>query len=110
MNKLNLLYYISEFVLFYLVKLVQSNIYMAYVILSPKMKTNPGFMEVPLRLRTSAGLLLFSSLISMTPGTLSVDISDDKKTMLVHVLLKDDDKKIHCEIDNIQKRVQRLIG
>ena len=96
--------------MFYLAKLIQSNLYMAYVILSPKMKTNPGLMEVPLKLRTSAGLLLFSNLISMTPGTLSVDISDDRKTMLVHVLLKDDDKKILSEIDTIQKRVLRLIG
>mgnify|MGYP000954799690 CR=1 FL=1 len=110
MNRLKLLYYIPEFILFYLVKLVQSNLYMAYVILSPKMKTNPGFMEVPLRLRTSAGLLLFSNLISMTPGTLSVDISDDRKMMLVHVLLKGDEKKIFAEIEKIQKRIQRLIN
>jgi multisubunit Na+/H+ antiporter MnhE subunit len=110
MNRLKLLYYIPEFVLFYLAKLIQSNLYMAYVILSPKMKTNPGLIEVPRKLRTSAGLLLFSNLISMTPGTLRVDISDDRKTMLVHVLLKGDEKKIFAEIEKIQKRIQRLIN
>ncbi len=110
MKRMKLIYYIPEFILFYLFKLVQSNFYIAYIILSPKMKTNPGFVEFPLTISSSAGLLLFSNLMSMTPGTLSVDISNDRKIMLVHVLFKEDDQTMISEINNIQKRIQRLIS
>lgn len=101
-------YYIPEFFVFYMVKLLQSNFHMAYIILSPKMKTQAEFIEFPLEIKSSAGLLLFSNLISMTPGTLSVDISDDKKILLVHALLISDDQKTMEEIESIQKRILRL--
>lgn len=108
MKRIKLLYYIPAFIVFYLAILVQANFYMAYIILSPKMKINPGFLEVPLNLHTSAGLLLFSNLMSMTPGTLSFDISSDMKILHLHILFKGDEKKIISEIDMIQKRIKRI--
>jgi len=108
MRKLSLIYYVPEFIVFYLVKLVQANFYMAYIILSPKMKTQPGFVEFPLKIKSSAGLLLFSNLISMTPGSLSAEISDDKKTLLIHALLINDHQKAMDEIERIQKRILRI--
>ena len=77
------LYYLVSFVIYYLFKIVQSNIYIAYDILTPRMHTNPGFVWVPLKLDSDFGILLFSNLLSMTPGTLSVDLSGDKKKLLV---------------------------
>jgi len=108
MKIIKLLYYIPEFILFYLSKLVQANFYMAFIILSPKMKTQPGFIEFPLKIKSSAGLLLFSNLMSMTPGSLSVDISNDRKILLLHVLMKNDEQIILKDIENIQKRILRL--
>lgn len=108
MKSLKLLYYIPEFFLFYLAELVKANFYIAYVILSPKMKTQPGFIEFPLKIKSSAGMLLFSNLISMTPGSLSVEISADKKTLLIHALLINDHQKTMEEIESIQKRILRL--
>lgn len=108
MRKLSLIYYVPEFIVFYLVKLVQANFYMAYIILSPKMKTQPGFIEFPLKIKSSAGLLLFSNLMSMTPGTLSADITSDRKTLLIHALMIDDHQKTMEEIESTQKRILRL--
>ena len=108
MKIIKLLYYIPEFILFYLSKLVQANFHMAYIILSPKMKTQPGFIEFPIKIRSSAGLLLFSNLMSMTPGSLSVDISNDRRILLLHVLMKNDEQIILKDIENIQKRILRL--
>ncbi len=108
MKTLQLIYLIPEFTLFYLSKLVQSNFYMAYIILSPKMKTQPGFIEFPLKIKSSAGLLLFSNLMSMTPGTLSADIASDRKTLLIHALMLDDYQKNMEEIESIQKRILRI--
>jgi multicomponent Na+:H+ antiporter subunit E len=72
------------------------------------MKTQPGFIEFPLKIKSSAGLLLFSNLMSMTPGTLSADITTDRKTLLIHALMIDDHQKTMEEIESIQKRILRL--
>jgi multisubunit Na+/H+ antiporter MnhE subunit len=46
----------------------------------------------------------------MTPGTLSVEISNDRKILLIHALLITDDQTIFEDIENIQKRILRLIN
>ena len=93
---------------YYKVKLVQANIYIAFDILTPRMRTNPGFMEVYLKIRSDNGLLLFSNLLSMTPGTLSVDIDSKKQMLLVHVLYNSDKEKTLEEIDNLQNRIKKI--
>ena len=101
-------YLTVQFILFYLLKLVQSNIMIAYDILTPKMHTNPGFVWVGLKTNSDFGILLFSNLLSMTPGTLSVDISDDKQRLLVHYLYNDENNSILQEIDKIQNKIIKL--
>ena len=108
MNVLKITYYAIEFLLFYLIKLVQSNIVIAYDILSPKMHVNPSIIKVPLIINSNVGLLLFSNLLSMTPGTLSLDISDDKKFMWVHVLYKKSEDEMLVEIQEIQGKISRI--
>jgi len=102
------MYYIFSFIGFYLLKLIQSNVYIAYDILSPKMSTNPGLIEVPLTLKSDFGLLLFSNLLSMTPGTLVMDIYENRKIALVHVLYLTSSAEILNEINEIQDKIGRF--
>jgi len=108
MNVLKTSYYVIEFLVFYLMKLVESNIVIAYDILTPKMHTNPCLIKVPLTIISNIGLLLFSNLLSMTPGTLSIDISDDKKFMWVHVLYNKSEEEMLAEIQEIQGKISRI--
>jgi len=110
MKILKSIYYIPEFVLFYLTKLLQSNFQMAFVILSPTMKIEAGFIEYPLNVKSSGGLLLLCNLISMTPGTLSADVDDKQEVLLVHVLSNSSNETILQEINNIERRIIRLIN
>jgi multicomponent Na+:H+ antiporter subunit E len=103
-------YYILEFVVFYLVKLVQANIYIAWDILTPKMHTKPAFMEVPVTLKSNLGLLLFSNLLSMTPGTLSMDITEDRKKLIIHVLYYSTDDIMLKDLMDIQDKIKRITG
>ena len=102
------IYYIFSFIGFYLLKLIQSNVHIAYDILSPKMSTNPGLIEVPLTLKSDFGLLLFSNLLSMTPGTLVMDIYENRKIALVHVLYLTSSAEILNEIKEIQDKIGRF--
>jgi multicomponent Na+:H+ antiporter subunit E len=108
MKKLKYPFFLAEFIVFYLFKLVEANILMAFVILSPKIKTNSGLLEIPVFLKTRHGILIFSNLLSMTPGTLSIDISPDRKLLTLHVLFKNDVQKILHDIEKIQIRIERL--
>ncbi|SMO40112.1 Na+/H+ ion antiporter subunit [Saccharicrinis carchari] len=102
------LYYTISFILFYLIKLVEANLYIAYDILTPKLKVNPCFIKVPLTLKSDFGMLLFSNLLSMTPGSLSIDITHDKKNMWVHVLYQTSESDMLREFKSIQDKIKRI--
>ena len=104
------IYYIFEFTVYYLYNLAKANLYIAWDILTPKMRMKPAFMEIPVRLETDFGLLLFSNLLSMTPGTISMDISEDKKTVQVHVLYYKTDEIMLSEFYNMQEKIKRITG
>lgn len=103
------IYYIIEFIVFYLFKLTQANIYIAYDILTPTMHTSPELIKIQMRLKSDAGMLLFSNLVTMTPGTLSIDITEDRKYIIIHVLYGRDKESVIKEIDKVQNRVKRLL-
>lgn len=109
MRFLEKIYYIVEFILFYLFKLVQSNIYIAYDILTPKLQSSPDIIKVPLQFQSEFGLLIFTNLLSMTPGTLTIDICEGKKEILVHVLYSKNKEAVMHEISEIQEKINRII-
>jgi multisubunit Na+/H+ antiporter MnhE subunit len=103
------IYYAVTFILYYLIKLVQANFYIAYDLITPKLKVNPVIVKVPITIKSDFGMLLFSNLLSMTPGSLSLDISPDKKYLLVHVLYNRDREKTLKEIEKIQDRIRKIV-
>jgi multisubunit Na+/H+ antiporter MnhE subunit len=101
-------YYFFLFLGFYLWKLLTANLYIAYDILTPVMRTNPGFIQVKVGLASDFGLLLLSNLVSMTPGTLSVELDREERVMHVHVLYMDRVAEIENEIDRYMKRIGQM--
>ncbi len=71
---------------FFLYDLLKSSFKVAYDVLTPTFMAKPRFLAVPLDAQTDAEILLTANLISLTPGSLSLDISEDRKTLLVHVM------------------------
>lgn len=78
--------------------IVRSNVEVARRILGSPAKLTPGFVWVPLDLRTSHGILTLAGIITMTPGTLTVDLSDDRRFLLVHALHVDDKAALVAQI------------
>jgi multicomponent Na+:H+ antiporter subunit E len=67
---------------YFLVALVQSNVDMARRVLSPSLPLRPAVVEVATSLQSALGKLVLANSITLTPGTLSVDVKDDR--LLVH--------------------------
>ncbi len=108
MKSLLRIYYFISFLYHFLIKLVQSNLYIAWDILTPKMHTQPIIVEVPLSIQSNLGLLLFSNLISMTPGSLSLDISPDKRYIIVHILYFRDEGLLQTDFQKMQNRIKNF--
>jgi multicomponent K+:H+ antiporter subunit E len=66
--------------------IVVANLTVAWLILGPKSRLRPGFVEIPLTLRGPYAITLLASIISLTPGTVSSNLSGDRRTLLVHAL------------------------
>ncbi|MBE8720018.1 Na+/H+ antiporter subunit E [Sphingobacterium pedocola] len=77
---------ILSFVLYFLYQMVRANLQVAYDVMTPKYFMKPGVVRYPLNARTEFEINLLSTMISLTPGTLILDISEDKQTMYIHVM------------------------
>jgi len=58
----------------------------ARLVLSPRMDLRPGIFSYPLKVDRDFEITLLANLITLTPGTLSVDVSDDRTTLYVHAI------------------------
>ena len=102
------IYKALEFFLFYLAKVFQANIELAFHILSPRLKMKPGIMKIPVNLTHPQAILLLVNMITMTPGSLTMDLSEDKRFIYVHFLFLLDEEKKFREIKNLEKRIANL--
>lgn len=75
-------------------ELLLSNFAVVKVVLKPKLDIRPGVVAYPLRLETEMAITWLANLITLTPGTLSMYISEDRKTLYIHTLNIDDPSKI----------------
>lgn len=78
--------------------IVLSNVAVARRILGPEEAIHPGFVWVPLDIRDPHGIVALASIITMTPGTLSADLSDDRRHLLVHAFNLDDEAALIADI------------
>ncbi len=72
-----------------------ANITVAMQVLGPERKLRPGFVWVPLELTSIHGITALASIITLTPGTLSTELTADRRHLLVHCFnLKDADEQV----------------
>lgn len=70
----------------------------AELVLRPKLKISPDIVIVPVGLTRDAELTLLANLITLTPGTLTVDISEDRRALYVHALEAADPEAVRKDI------------
>ena len=66
-----------RYVVFFLGELVKANVQLAMVVLSPSLPINPAVVKVRTRLQSPMGRLLLANSITLTPGTLTVEMEDE---------------------------------
>ncbi|MCG3212054.1 MAG: Na(+)/H(+) antiporter subunit E [Anaerolineae bacterium] len=91
---------IALFVPYFLWELVKANVRMAYHVLMPLNKLRPGVIGIPLDITTDAQITMLANMITLTPGTLSLDVSTDRRVLYVHNFVVDDPEAFRQEIKN----------
>ncbi|MEM9430814.1 MAG: Na+/H+ antiporter subunit E [Pseudomonadota bacterium] len=85
-------------IVMFLYELFVSSFSVALDVLTPQHRSRPAIIDMPLDVKTDAGLLLVTNLISLTPGTLSLDVSEDRKTLRVHAMFADDPEGLRRQL------------
>ncbi|MCG8563145.1 MAG: Na+/H+ antiporter subunit E [Hyphomicrobiales bacterium] len=75
-------------------ELVISSLRVVWDVITPSHLSRPGIIAMPLDAKGEGEILLVASLISLTPGSLSLDVSADRKTLYVHAMFVDDPEAV----------------
>ena len=90
-------------------ELVMANIQVLFLIVQPKMPIKPAIFALPTVLEKDWEITLLSNLITLTPGTLVIDISPDSKTLYIHALhYGDADEAIDSIKNTFEKAIQEV--
>jgi multicomponent Na+:H+ antiporter subunit E len=85
---------------------VLSSLRVAQAVLSPRMPIRPGIFAYPLEVKSDLEITLLANLITLTPGTLSLDVSSDRKVLYVHGMFVDNPQAvIQSTHDSLEKAV-----
>ena len=92
MHGLRRLWSIAVLTGLFVYELLLSAVRVAVVVLTPNLRNRlrPAIVAVPLTVKSDAEITLLANLITLTPGTLSIDVSDDRSVLYVHVLMLED--------------------
>ncbi len=108
------LFWGSIFLLYLLWEIMLSNISLAWLVIQPKPKLDPGIIGVPLRLSSGLEITMLASAITLTPGTISVDLGTDDEgnnILFVHNLTVEDPEayrqSVHQGFERMILRITR---
>ena len=96
---------------FFLWELVRANLRLALDVATPSFQMKPGIVAIPLDATRDAEILLLAMMINLTPGSVALDVSDDRTVMYVHVMYMDSPDAARAEIkDGFERRILELLG
>lgn len=100
------LYWMVRLFLVFIIELVKANVDVVRIVMAPKIDIHPGFYAYPCDLEEEWEVALLSTLITLTPGTVVVAISEDYSIIYIHGLDMDD---ADAEIANIKTSFENVI-
>lgn len=97
----------TSYIFIVLWDIVVANVQVAWIVLTvPNARLQPAWIVVPLDLRQPEAITVLAGTITLTPGTVSADLSDAGHSLLVHVLHTDDPDAVR---DDIKTRYERRL-
>jgi multicomponent Na+:H+ antiporter subunit E len=99
-----------RFALFFTKELLVSTWRVAKDVAKPLPLMRPGVIGIPLNAETDLEITMLANVISLTPGTLSLDVSPDRKTLYIHAMYVINPDDLRREIkDGLERRLLELL-
>lgn len=96
--------HVIGFALFYLREMILANLRVAYDVMTPLRRIRPGVIAIPLEARTDAEIALLANLITLTPGSVSLDVSSDRRFLYLHAMYIEDLEKYRADVKRVMER------
>jgi len=91
---------------YFVYELIVSNFKVLWEVVTPRHISRPGIIGIDLAARTDLEIMLVANMISLTPGTLSLDLSPDRRVLYVHFMFLDDPAAARRDIkEGLERRV-----
>lgn len=96
-------------VAWYVVAFVRSNLQVVAAAMRPRPGVVPTVVVVPTLLR-GWRLALLANMVTLTPGTLTIDVTPDESQLVVHTLWAQRPDAVRVEVETLQERLQKVLG
>lgn len=94
---------------YFLRELVVANLRLAYDVVTPTHHMKPAILAIPLDVRSDFAITLLANLITLTPGTLTLHVADDRTAIYIHSVYTPDADRLRHEIkDGLERRILEL--
>jgi len=101
---------VVSFALFFLKELLLANLRLAYDVVRPIHRMRPGVVAVPLEAHTDTEIAMLANLITLTPGTLTLDVSTDRRVLYIHGVQVADAESFRREIKKgLERRLLEVL-
>ena len=100
---------VISFTLFFLWELTKANMKVAYDVVTPRDYMRPGIVSYKLEGESDLEITLLMNLISLTPGTLSLDVSSDRKVLYIHAMYVGETQEFRDEIRHFECRLLEVL-
>ncbi|MDP2781477.1 Na+/H+ antiporter subunit E [Devosia sp.] len=100
---------INSLFLLFMWELMVSAVRVAIIVITPNIRATlrPGIIAFPLTVKSDFEITLLANMITLTPGTLSVDVAEDRSVLYVHALQLDDREVLIAEIaGGFERKIQ----
>jgi len=106
---LSRLWGVIDLTLVFLWEVLKANFTVAGLVLAKKIELNPGIVSLPIEIESDFGIVVLANMITLTPGSLSVDITPDRKQIILHVLNITSEDEVRREIkETFERRILRI--
>lgn len=107
MRVINHLGRVLSFVVFFAWEFLRANGEVLWDIVRPRSQVAPALVALPLRARTRLEIVSMTNLITLTPGTLTVEVAEDPPTLYVHGMFAGDPDRF---IESLQALEDKLLA
>lgn len=97
------------FTLFFIWELVVASLRVAIDVISPRHHMQPRVIAYPMEAHSQAEIILLSNLLTLTPGSLSLDVSSDRKVLYVHVIYAENEEQAIASLRRLERKLLDLL-